>query len=97
MPGVGSAEGSGPLLFRVADIHKMRVFVQVPQQMSAEIRERLTAELNLPQYSDKTIKADVATPAGAINMTARTLLVELHADNPDGQLQPCTYAEVHFE
>ena len=29
-------------------------------------------------------------------MSARTLLVELHAANPDNLLQPGTYAEVHF-
>jgi hypothetical protein len=30
--------GNGPELFRVADIHKMRVYVQVPQQLSAGIQ-----------------------------------------------------------
>ena len=75
----------------------MRIFVQVPQQMSAGIRAGLTAELHLPQYPDKTFKADVATTSSAINMNSRTLLVELHAENPDGLLQPGTYAEVHFD
>jgi len=69
----------------------------VPQQLSAGIRHGLTAVLHLPQYPDKTFKADVATTARAINMTSRTLLVELHAENPDGILQPGTYAEVHFD
>jgi len=95
--GSGVGGGSGPVLFRVADVHRMRVFVQVPQQISADIREGLPAQLHLPQYPDKTFKADVATTARAINMTSRTLLVELHAENPDGILQPGTYAEVHFD
>ncbi len=30
--------GNGPELFRVADIHKMRIYVQVPQQLSADIK-----------------------------------------------------------
>ena len=94
--GSGVGGGSGPVLFRVADVHKMRVFVQVPQRTSAEIHDGLTADLSLPQYPDKTFKAVVATTARAINMASRTLLVELHADNPDGLLQPGTYAEVHF-
>ena len=92
----GSGSGSGPELFRVADIHEMRVYVQVPQQMSAGLHQGLPAELHLPQYPDKTFKAVVATTSSAISMTARTLLVELHADNPDGVLQPGSYAEVHF-
>jgi len=32
--GSGTGSGTGPELFRVADIHKMRIYVQVPQQMS---------------------------------------------------------------
>jgi RND family efflux transporter MFP subunit len=89
--------GNGPELFRVADIHKMRIYAQVPQQLSAGIQAGLTAELHLPQYPDKTFKAAVATTSSAINTSARTLLVELHADNPDGLLQPGAYAQVDFE
>jgi RND family efflux transporter MFP subunit len=94
--GSGVGGGSGPQLFRVADVHEMRVFVQVPQELSAGMRGGLTAELVLPQYPDKTFKAIVATTAEAINKTSRTLLVELHADNVDNLLQPGTFAQVHF-
>jgi multidrug efflux pump subunit AcrA (membrane-fusion protein) len=74
----------------------MRVFVQVPQAMSGSIQPGMTADLDLPQYPDRKFEAVVATTAQAINPTARTLLVELHATNLDGLLQPGTYAEVHF-
>jgi RND family efflux transporter MFP subunit len=93
----GSGNNNGPELFRVADIHEMRIYVQVPQQLSADIHHGLTADLHLPQYPNKTFKATVATTSNAINTSARTLLVELHADNPDGLLQPGAYAEVNFE
>ena len=95
--GSGTGGGNGPELFRVADIHKMRIYVQVPQQMSAGIRSGLTADLRLPQYPDKTFKAEVATTSSAINLNARTLLVELYAENPDGLLQPGAYAQTDFE
>jgi RND family efflux transporter MFP subunit len=95
--GSGTGGGNGPELFRVADVHMMRVYVQVPQQLSAGINAGLTADLHLPQYTDKTFKATVATTSGAINTNARTLLVELHADNADGKLQPGAYAQVAFE
>ncbi len=94
--GSGTGGGNGPELFKVADIHKMRIYVQVPQQLSAGIRPGLTADLTLPQYPDKTFKSTIATTSSAINMAARTLLVELHADNPDGLLQPGAYAQVKF-
>jgi RND family efflux transporter MFP subunit len=93
----GSGASNGPQLFRVADVHEMRVFVQVPQEMSASIHNGLTADLVLPQYPDKTFKAVVATTSEAINKTSRTLLVELHADNVDKLLQPGTFVQVHFK
>ena len=95
--GSGTGGGNGPELFRVADLSKMRIYVQVPQQLSAGIKAGQTAELHLPQYPDKTFKATVATTSSAINTNARTLLVELHADNPDTELQPGAYAQVDFE
>jgi RND family efflux transporter MFP subunit len=95
--GSGTGGGSAPQLFRVADIHEMRVFVQVPQEMSADIRSGETAELHLPQYPGRVFKATVATTAEAINESSRTMVVELHADNGDGLLQPGTFAEVHFD
>jgi RND family efflux transporter MFP subunit len=95
--GSGTGGGNGPELFKVADIHKMRIYVQVPQQLSAGIRPGLTADLTLPQYPDKTFKSTIATTSSAINQAARTLLVELHTDNPDGLLQPGAYAQVTFQ
>jgi RND family efflux transporter MFP subunit len=93
---INAGVGSAPQLFRVADVHEMRVFVQVPQELSAEIHNGLTADLDLPQYPNRTFKGTVATTSEAINEAARTLLVELHSDNTDNLLQPGAYAEVHF-
>jgi RND family efflux transporter MFP subunit len=87
----------GPELFAVADIHKMRVYVRVPQAQSAEIKLGMSAKLVLPQYPGRTFPAKVMTTANAIDPASRTLLVELDADNPHEELQPGTYAEVHFE
>jgi RND family efflux transporter MFP subunit len=89
--------GNGPELFRVADVHKMRIYVQVPQQMSGGIQPGMSAELRLPQFPDKTFHATVATTSSAINLSARTLLVELHAENSEDQLQPGAYTQVTFE
>jgi RND family efflux transporter MFP subunit len=93
----GSGGGSAPVLFKVAEVDRMRVYVQVPQAISAGIHEGLAADLMLPQYPERVFHAKVATTARAIDTAARTLLVELHVDNPDGTLQPGTFAEVHFE
>jgi multidrug efflux pump subunit AcrA (membrane-fusion protein) len=51
----------------------------------------------LPQHPERTFDATVATTSSAINTAARTLLVELHAGNPEGLLQPGAYAQTVFE
>jgi RND family efflux transporter MFP subunit len=96
--GSGNAGGgTAPLLFKVARVDQMRVYVQVPQAMSAGIVPGMTAELSLPQYPERVFKAVVATTARAIDPVSRALIVELHAENPDGVLQPGTYAQVDFD
>jgi len=93
---INAGSGVGPELFRVADIHKMRIYVRVPQALSGDLIAGQTAELNLPQHPTHPIQATVTTTSHAINQSSRTLLVELQADNQNGDLQPGTYAEVHF-
>jgi RND family efflux transporter MFP subunit len=95
--GSGTGGGSAPQLFKVADVHEMRVFVQVPQEQSAGMQDGLSAELVVPQIAQREFKAVVATTSKAIDPSSRTLLVELHTDNPGAVLQPGTYVEVHFD
>jgi RND family efflux transporter MFP subunit len=95
--GSGTGGGNGPAPFKVADLHKVRVYVGVPQRMAAGIRPGLTAELDLPQYPGRIFKAVVATTSHAIDPKSRALLVELQADNPQDLLQPGAFAEVAFD
>jgi len=94
--GSGVGGGSGPELFRVADVHEMRVYAKVPQRMASSISVGMKARLHLPQYPDRVFTATVTNTSSAINVTSRTLRVEMHAQNPDGLLQPGTFAEVHW-
>lgn len=92
---VGS--GVGPEMFEVSDVHEMRVYVLVPQAYTAQIKVGMKTELALPQFPRRRFPATVATTAQAINTSSRTLLVELHAPNPAGELVPGTYAQIFFE
>ena len=96
--GGGDAGSSGPRqqLFTVADVHKLRIFVSVPQDYSADLNDGVTATLTLPQYPDRSFPARFLTTAHAINTQSRTVLTELVIDNPDGKLLPGAYTEVHF-
>jgi multidrug efflux system membrane fusion protein len=94
---INAGSATGPELFAVADIHKMRIYVRVPQSLSAQITVGMQATLSLPQYPDRTFPATVLTTSNAISTESRTVLVELVADNSDGKLWPGTFANVSFD
>ena len=93
---VNSTPGNAPDLFDVADVHEMRIYVDVPQAFSAEIHLGMTAELKLPQFPNQLFVAKVATTSDAISQHSRSLLVELRRNNKDGLLQPGAFVEVDF-
>jgi RND family efflux transporter MFP subunit len=90
------AGSGGSLLFTVADLHEIRVYVQVPQNYSAQIRSGLTAELSLPEYPGEKFPARLVSTSNSIDGQSNTLLVELDADNASGKLKPGEYAQVSF-
>ena len=89
-------DGAARQLFSVADTHKVRVYVKVPQREAGNIHRGLTAQLRLPQYPGKVFTAKATTTSRSVNTSSRTLLVELQTDNPDGLLQPGTYVEAQL-
>ncbi len=93
---VSAGGNSGKPLFTVSDIHQMRVYVNVPQAFLGELKPGLTASLMLPQYPGKAFAAMLTTTSNSVAPDSRSALVELKADNADGQLWPGSFAEVHF-
>ena len=73
----------------------MRVYVDVPQAYLVDMKPGLEATLELPGI-EKSFAATLVSTSNAIAESSRTALVELRAANPDGQLWPGAFAEVHF-
>jgi membrane fusion protein (multidrug efflux system) len=91
-----SSRGTADELFSVADIHKMRLFVSVPQDYADMLKPGLEATFTLPQYPGRQFKATLLTTANAFNPQTRTVITELVAQNPDHLIWPGTYATVRF-
>ncbi len=91
------AGGKGSELFRVADEHETRIYVEVPQTEAGKITVGLSAQLQLPENPGVMVPAKVADLSQAISVASRTMQVELLADNPDHLLLPGDYVEVHFQ
>ena len=89
--------GTGQELFELADLHKVRIYVQVPQAFSADLRPGLKATFELPQYPGRRFDAALVTTSNAVDAGSRSMLVELQAENPNGTLSAGTYSTVHFQ
>ncbi|MFH0997540.1 MAG: efflux RND transporter periplasmic adaptor subunit [Pseudomonadota bacterium] len=83
-------------LFHLAQIKKLRVFVQVPQEMARSIAIGQSAEMTLPGLPGRKFTAKVIRTAGVITADSRTLPVELETDNPKGEILSGSYAKVRF-
>ncbi len=93
----GSGSGAGSELFRVADTHKLRVYVNVPQAYAEQITVGMHAKLQLPEQAGRTHDAVVVSTANSISESSRTLLVQLEVDNADEKLIAGSYADAAFD
>ncbi len=93
---INLGSNSGKPLFQVADIHKLRIYVDVPQNYSTQISVGAKVELYFPEHPTTPFQATLVSTSNGLNVKTRTLTVELQMDNEDGNILPGTYAEVHF-
>lgn len=84
-------------LFHVAAVHRLRVFINVPEVYSRAAQPGLSADLTLKEYPGRTFTGKLVRTANAIDVASRTLLTELDVDNPKGELLPGSFAEVHIK
>jgi RND family efflux transporter MFP subunit len=84
-------------LFHISAIRKLRVYVNVPQQYSASARPGLPAAITVPEFPGRRFSGTLVRTSDSIDAASRTLLAEVDVDNPDGELLPGAYAEVHFQ
>ena len=83
-------------LFHIAQPGKLRVYVNVPEEYSQGIKVGMTADLTLAEFPGRKFQGKLVRTADAINVTTRTLLIEIEVDNPTGTLLTGSYAEVHL-
>ena len=94
--GDAAVQGSAKPLFNVADVSKLRVYVDVPQSFGDVLSPAIKATLNLPNAPEKPIKADFLATAGAVRTDTRTIVTELVVQDGQKPLLPGAYVEVHL-
>jgi RND family efflux transporter MFP subunit len=88
---------TGQALFEVSDLHRMRIYVQVPQAFTAALRPGLKATFEMPQYPGQKFDATLVATSNAISEASRSMVVELQTDNKDGKLFGGAYCRVDFQ
>ncbi len=92
----GSGGGVKTDLFHIVQPRTLRVYVNVPEEYSQGIKVGMTADLNITEFPGRKFQGKLVRTANDINVTTRTLLVEIDVDNPTGTLLTGSYAEVHL-
>ena len=83
-------------LFNVADVHVLRLFVNVPEAFGPFLQQGLTADVTVPQLAKRHFTAKFLTVARGFDVSTRTAVTVFTIDNEDRALWPGSYAEVHL-
>jgi RND family efflux transporter MFP subunit len=88
-------EGSGRMpLFRIEQIHRLRLVAPVPEAFTQSIRKGTRVSFTVPAFPGQTFAGVVSRPAYSLDPQTRTMPVELDVDNGSGRLAPGMYAEI---
>lgn len=83
-------------LFKLATVHPMRVFVEVPQDAAPSIHADVPAIVTVREFAGRTFDGKIARFAGALDSQSRTMTTDIRVENPNGELLSGMYARVEI-
>jgi membrane fusion protein, multidrug efflux system len=93
---INAGGGSGPAMFVISDIKKLRVYVNVPQSYVPAIKIGAKAVISMPEYPNRTFDATVEASSQSVDVSSGTTRMQLGLDNAGGELMPGGYANVRM-
>jgi RND family efflux transporter MFP subunit len=84
-------------LFHLAAVEKLRVYISVPEVYETAIKPGESVTLTLDAFPGEKFTGTLVRDSNSIDLTSRTLRVEVDVDNPTGWLLPGAYAFVHLK
>ena len=94
---INAGSGKGLELFVVSDIHRLRLYVNVPQNYVAQVTPGTKAQVTVPERPGQTFTATVETTSQSVDPSSGATLVQLGVDNQAGLLLPGAFANVHLD
>jgi membrane fusion protein (multidrug efflux system) len=93
--GPASASSSTPLL-RLVQNQRLRLVVPVPEAFTSPMKAGTSIPFTVAAYPGATFSGTVARIAQAVDVTTRTMAVELDVMNSDGRLAPGAFSQVRW-
>jgi RND family efflux transporter MFP subunit len=89
--------GAGKELFHLQALQTLRVYANLPQMYSSNVKPGAKIDLTFAEHAGKIYQGSLVRTSDAIDPVSRTLLVEIDVDNHAGELLPGSLAQVHFK
>ncbi len=83
-------------MFHIVQMDTLRVFANVPQMFSTDVKVGQVAIVFRRDDPKKTFTGTITRTANALDPNTRTLLTEVQVRNPDMALRPGMYLQVRF-
>jgi len=83
-------------MYTLAQIDRLRVYVDVPQTYFQQIKIGMPATVTIAELKNRTLTGTVARTSGSLNNDTRTLLTEVVIPNPGRSIPSGLFAQVKF-
>jgi membrane fusion protein, multidrug efflux system len=93
-PGGGSS-AAAPIV-RIVAGNRLRLVIPVPEAYTAGMTTGTALSFSVAAYPGQTFSGTVARISQAVDVTTRTMAVELEVNNADGRLAPGTFCQVRW-
>jgi len=94
---INAGHDAGHELFTVADVHKLRLYVSVPQSYANQIHVGMKAQFTVPERPGELFAGVLTDDSRSVSENSGTVLIQLDVDNRDGKLLPGEYGNVRFD
>jgi RND family efflux transporter MFP subunit len=99
-PGALVGPAGGPAsaipLVRIVQSDRLRLVVPVPEAYTAGVAPGMTLTFSVAAYPAQAFSGTVSRIAQSVDVSTRTMAVELDVNNADGRLAPGTFCQVRW-
>jgi multidrug efflux pump subunit AcrA (membrane-fusion protein) len=92
----GVSSGNAGELFRVAQIDRLRILIDLPQTQTPDVRVGQRADVIVQEYPNRQFPGTLTRTASALDPASRTMTTEIQLPNPARILLPGMYAQVQI-